>query len=84
MEAVESTNYYHRFSSDKNNEDLDLDDYFQAKKRHQMELLGDGDDDDDINSMKSQQQQQQQQQQQRAANVRKNTWGVTIISSKEF
>ncbi|CAL6317195.1 unnamed protein product [Bathycoccus prasinos] len=72
VEAVESTNNYHRFSSDKNNEDLDLDDYFQAKKRHQMELLGGGDDDDDINSMKSQQQQQQQQQQQRAANVRKN------------
>ena len=71
VEAVESTNNYHRFSSDKNNEDLDLDDYFQAKKRHQMELLGGGDD-DDINSMKSQQQQQQQQQQQRAANVRKN------------
>ena len=73
VEAVESTNNYHRFSSDKNNEDLDLDDYFQAKKRHQMELLGGGgdDDDDDINSMKSQQQQQQQQQQ-RAANVRKN------------
>ncbi|CAL6315213.1 unnamed protein product [Bathycoccus prasinos] len=70
VEAVESTNNYHRFSSDKNNEDLDLDDYFQAKKRHQMELLGGGDDDDDINSMKSQQQQQQQQQ--RAANVRKN------------
>ena len=70
VEAVENTNNYHRFSSDKNNEDLDLDDYFQAKKRHQMELLG-GDDDDDINSMKSQQQQQQQQQQ-RAANVRKN------------
>ena len=72
VEAVESNNNYHRFSSDKNNEDLDLDDYFQAKKRHQMELLGGGDDDDDINSMKSQQQQQQQQQQQRAANVRKN------------
>ena len=72
VEAVESTNNYHRFSSDKNNEDLDLDDYFQAKKQHQMELLGGGDDDDDdINSMKSQQQQQQQQQQ-RAANVRKN------------
>ena len=68
VEAVENTNNYHRFSSDKNNEDLDLDDYFQAKKRHQMELLGGGDDDDDINSMKSQQQQQQQ----RAANVRKN------------
>jgi hypothetical protein len=77
VEAVENN---------KNNEDLDLDDYFQAKKRHQMELLGGEDDDDDdyadddnnnINngprgSSNLQQQQQQQQQQQRAANVRKN------------
>ena len=75
VEAVENN---------KNNEDLDLDDYFQAKKRHQMELLGGEDDDDDdyadddnnnINNGprgSSNLQQQQQQQQQRAANVRKN------------
>jgi len=76
VEAVENN---------KNNEDLDLDDYFQAKKRHQMELLGGEDDDDDdyadddnnnINNgprdSSNLQQQQQQQQQQRAANVRKN------------
>ena len=74
VEAVENN---------KNNEDLDLDDYFQAKKRHQMELLGGEDDDDDYDNNNNNinngsrgssnlQQQQQQQQQQRAANVRKN------------
>jgi hypothetical protein len=67
VEAVENN---------KNNEDLDLDDYFQAKKRHQMELLGGEDDDDNnnnnINNGSRGSSNLQQQHQQRAANVRKN------------
>ena len=70
IEAVENNSS----NANTNNEDLDLDDYFQAKKRHQMELLG-GDGDDDYNNNNKttyRSPRSTNSQQQRAAHVRKN------------
>ena len=70
IEAVENNSS----NANTNNEDLDLDDYFQAKKRHQMELLG-GDGDDDYNNNNKttyRSPRSSNSQQQRAAHVRKN------------